>query len=221
MQPVIEMNDKTCIYCAWRTGNSRDHFPPKLVLSKPYPSNLATVPACEECNNGYSLDEEYYRLIIFGLFCFGESAEGVFEGPMSRSFNRNPSLEAKMFKSLGVDEEQRPYVAPEAQRIGRIVQKMAIAIHFIETGLRPALQSWYSSEFFHSEPVPQSSRLTFAPFVESFGPDFLYKFWVQPEDKRCSLVQITHFNEVHWLVTISPKTTDKPYDSNRGWAIRH
>lgn len=184
------MSNKTCIYCAWRDADSRDHFPPKLVLRKPYPLNLATVPAFQECNNGYSKDEEYYRLIIVGLFCFGESAEEIFEGPMSRSFDRNPSLEAKMFNSLGVDGVQT-FVAPEGQRIWRIVQKMAISIHFIEAGFRPALQSWYSTEFFHSEPVRESSRMAVTPFVESFAPDFRYKFWVRPEDKRCSLVQIT------------------------------
>jgi hypothetical protein len=211
------MTNKTCIYCAWRNADSRDHFPPKLVLKEPYPLNLATVPACRECNNGYSMDEEYYRLIIIGLFCFGESAEEIFEGPISRSFDRRPSLEAKMFNSLGVDGEQT-YVAPEGRRIERIAQKMAIAIHFIETGFRPSLQSWYATEFFHGEPVPTSSRLVHAPFVESFEPEFRYKFWVRPEDERCALVQITHFNEVHWLVTICPKITDEPYDPNQDWA---
>lgn len=211
------MKQKPCIYCAQRAADSRDHFPPKLLLNPPYPPNLRTVPACRECNDGYSKDEEYYRLIVIGLFCFGETAESIFEGPMSRSFDRIPSLEAKMFDSLGVDGE-RPFVKTEEKRLSRIAQKMAIAVHYIKTGFRPALQSWYLIEFFHSEPVPESSRLAVEPFVDSFAPDFLYKFWARPEDPRYSLVQITHFDEVHWLVTISPNFTDQPYNPTRDWA---
>jgi hypothetical protein len=210
---------KKCIYCGWNDADSKDHFPPKLFLSRPFPPNLKTVPACEKCNKGYSADEEYYRLIIIGLLCFGESAETIFNGPMARSFDRNASLEAKMFNSLGVDGEN-PYVQTEEKRIGRVVQKMAIATHFIESGFRPAIQSWFRIEIFHAEPFPARSRIASEPYREAFAPNFKFKFWQRPEDPRFSLVELNHFDEVQWLVTISPKATDQPYDSMQDWANR-
>jgi hypothetical protein len=200
-----------------RDAETRDHLPPKWALRKPYPANLLTVPSCKRCNEGYSQDEEYYRLIVIGLFCFGEAAEEIFDGPIARSFDRRPALQEKMFGSLSVDDGDKPYVQTEGNRLGRVVQKIAIGLHYAETGKRPALQSWYKTDFFHSEPIPANSRLSDIPFLERFAPDFRYRFWIHPDDARRSLWQITHFEDVHWVVTISPKITDREYDPNQDW----
>jgi hypothetical protein len=41
-----------------------DHVPPKLLLERPLPPNLLTVPACESCNAGFKSDDEYTRTIL-------------------------------------------------------------------------------------------------------------------------------------------------------------
>jgi hypothetical protein len=51
---------KLCLYCHGK-ADSKDHVPPKLLLEKPFPRNLITVPACVLCNNRFSLDEQYFR----------------------------------------------------------------------------------------------------------------------------------------------------------------
>ena len=49
-----------CIYCQSREADSRDHVPPKGIFPKPRPSDLVSVPACQECNGGFAqLDEEF------------------------------------------------------------------------------------------------------------------------------------------------------------------
>jgi hypothetical protein len=47
-----------CVYCG-SVAESSDHTPPRCLLPPKLPSNLQamTVPACKECNNGYSNDE--------------------------------------------------------------------------------------------------------------------------------------------------------------------
>lgn len=41
-----------------------DHVPPKLLLARPYPANLITVPACLRCNQSFQKDDEYTRTVI-------------------------------------------------------------------------------------------------------------------------------------------------------------
>lgn len=53
-----------CVYCGKKTTITRDHIPPKNLFSKPRPSNLISVPSCFRCNTGFSLDDEYFRLVI-------------------------------------------------------------------------------------------------------------------------------------------------------------
>jgi hypothetical protein len=45
-------------------GVTADHIPPKLLLARPYPNNLPTVPACRRCNASFQADDEYTRFVI-------------------------------------------------------------------------------------------------------------------------------------------------------------
>ena len=49
-----------CIYCQTNPGGTVDHVPPKGLFPKPRPSNLITVPACNQCNQGFKNDDEYF-----------------------------------------------------------------------------------------------------------------------------------------------------------------
>ena len=52
-----------CIYCG-SPATTREHIPSKAFLVDPYPENLPTIPACFECNNGYSEDEKYLACFL-------------------------------------------------------------------------------------------------------------------------------------------------------------
>lgn len=53
-----------CVYCGAKDDLTRDHVPPRNLFIKPYPPNLVTVPACKNCNESYSLDDEYFRIAV-------------------------------------------------------------------------------------------------------------------------------------------------------------
>jgi hypothetical protein len=59
-----ERTDGQCVYCGVVGPITRDHVPPENLFPEPRPTNLITVPACEACNNGFKLDDEYFRLAI-------------------------------------------------------------------------------------------------------------------------------------------------------------
>jgi hypothetical protein len=53
-----------CTYCEKQKKLTVDHVPPKVLLVKPYPANLLTVPACRDCNESFMKDDEYTRTVI-------------------------------------------------------------------------------------------------------------------------------------------------------------
>lgn len=55
----ISRSKPKCIYCGIGAGTTKDHVPPKNLFSIPRP-NLVTVPCCERCRQGQSLDDEYF-----------------------------------------------------------------------------------------------------------------------------------------------------------------
>jgi hypothetical protein len=56
-------SENGCIYCG-QPATTREHVPSKVFLTEPFPENLPTVPACFECNNGYSDDEKYIACFL-------------------------------------------------------------------------------------------------------------------------------------------------------------
>lgn len=68
------MNDNKTYYCDWRLKNvcaycgeyaeTEDHVPSRCFLDNPLPSNPPVVPCCHDCNERFSLDEEYVSCII-------------------------------------------------------------------------------------------------------------------------------------------------------------
>lgn len=61
---TVITQQRRCVYCGCADPLTVDHIPPKLLLFKPYPKNLLTVPACWGCNQSFMLDDEYTRNVI-------------------------------------------------------------------------------------------------------------------------------------------------------------
>jgi hypothetical protein len=53
-----------CVYCGSQKELTVDHVPPKVLLARPYPPDLLTVPACSECNSSFMKDDEYTRSVL-------------------------------------------------------------------------------------------------------------------------------------------------------------
>jgi hypothetical protein len=54
----------TCTYCGEQKPVTADHVPPKNLFDRPFPPNLLTVPACFDCNGGFTKDDEYFRIAL-------------------------------------------------------------------------------------------------------------------------------------------------------------
>ena len=43
---------------------TKDHIPPKSLFAKPRPNNLITVPCCLDCNQRWTMHDEYFKLML-------------------------------------------------------------------------------------------------------------------------------------------------------------
>jgi hypothetical protein len=176
-----------CIYCQTAEATTHDHVPPKQLLRKPYPLNLLTVPSCEKCNNGYSADEEYFRLIIVGLLCHTSEAELLFDGPLSRSMNRRPHLEDLMFDALSL-EEGGVALDVDYDRIHLVADKIAKGLRFATKGLlTPPLIS-YSIQF---------GEINKPTSTQTSVPDFTYTI----HGEQALFIEFTFYQSVHFRAT--------------------
>lgn len=179
-----------CIYCGSGKNLTRDHVPPKGLIRRPYPNNLCTVPACKTCNLHFSKDEEYFRLIIIGLFCHTKEGDHLFEGPISRSMDRTPKLEDKLFESLNF-EKNMVTADVDWKRILKIAKKISLGLEYLETGVPYDYDQKFSILFGEVDDGNYNRR---------FGPDFTYS----RNSRATNGWEFTFFDSIRFSITPAP-----------------
>ena len=96
-----------CLYCdacLQEVKRTKDHVPSKSLLEPPYPENLPVVDVCQQCNAGFSKDEQYFSAFLAAV--------------ISGSTNPDPDRFPTAAKTL-------TYSAPLRKRIERSRQVQA------------------------------------------------------------------------------------------------
>lgn len=88
---------RECVYCGEIKEVSREHVIPKCLFVKPYPPNLITVKACDDCNNAKSLNDDYFRDFLVADNWVSQSpiAQQIFHQKMLSSQRQGKSLIAR------------------------------------------------------------------------------------------------------------------------------
>ena len=89
---VDERHGGICVYCGGKP-TTRDHVPSKVLLDEPFPPDLPVVEACEVCNNGFSLDEQYLACLVEAIMCGTADATLIRRDKIKRSATRGRSRE--------------------------------------------------------------------------------------------------------------------------------
>ena len=113
-----------CVYCGVDSG-SRDHCPSKVLLDEPFPLNLPVVGACVDCNNNFSLDEQYVACLIEAVICGSANPGHVSRENIKRILTDTPGLAARLKESKRLDESGNIVWDVDADRIRRVVLKLA------------------------------------------------------------------------------------------------
>ena len=191
---------ETCIYCGAKPS-TRDHVPSKAFLDEPYPHELPWVGACESCNSGFSLDEQY-------LACFIECVKAGSADPaylqrpkISRILTDNPSLRRRIATSMRRNKEEL-WWQPESERVHNVVLKLAKGHAAYELHAR-----------FEDDPVQVEIRpLVMRSHEErgSFenGPWAMLAAWPEINSRafhRAAGAQVDHFEQMGDWIIIQPE----------------
>lgn len=168
-----DRNKAWCIHCGSRLSEvkpTRDHTPSKVLLDRPFPKNLAVTPICGPCNQGFSLDEEYFVAFLSSVLTGTCHPDKQVIPHVSKTFGRSPSLRAliesqreEQFCLFG-RSDVRWY--PDFRRFSRVILKNARAHMFFENG-EPMLHEPEVVEF---QPISAMSTTERHDF---FGMDLL------------------------------------------------
>jgi len=93
---------KTCVYCG-QLADTKDHIPSKSLFSRGGKDikNPIIVPSCLKCNQGFSLDEEYFRNFICGLALeHSFHAKQLFFSKIKKSIQRRPQIGYKALEQM-------------------------------------------------------------------------------------------------------------------------
>lgn len=109
-----------CTFCG-SFSDTRDHCPSKVLLDKPYAENLPVVPACSECNNSFSKDEEYLACFIEASICNSVQIDELNREPVKKIFKQSPKLQQRILESATDDGRYQV----ELVRAKSIMQKLS------------------------------------------------------------------------------------------------
>jgi hypothetical protein len=126
----MKINSKECIFCGAQTNITREHIPPKILFSKPRPSNLITVPSCATCNASFQKDEEYFKVIITGA-CEDSKIEDSLLESIRKQFKHQPKL-ATTIQHVLIKKNGICKWNPNDFRINRVIHKIIKGLFFYE-----------------------------------------------------------------------------------------
>jgi hypothetical protein len=107
---------KICCYCGTRKATTRDHVPPKAIFNSPLPYDLITVPACFECNNTASINDERFTAFL-GMHVGKEkgTADKLFQERTRPIIRHNRKLGNYLFSNM-----KRFFLASDSGNIEKV-----------------------------------------------------------------------------------------------------
>lgn len=90
-----------CYLCGCENATTRDHIPPRGFFPPPRPSDLITVPCCAACNAAFSIEDEYFRLVLSSLVGRSPAGDKIWEDRVvPRSLKRLPADVNAILRSI-------------------------------------------------------------------------------------------------------------------------
>ncbi len=121
---VDERQSGYCVFCGG-APESQDHCPSKVLLDEPLPPDLPVVDACAECNNSFSLDEQYLACLIECALCGSATPDGVSRPKVRRILTECPALVVQLNESKRMDNSGNVVWQPDIGRVQNILLKLA------------------------------------------------------------------------------------------------
>lgn len=118
-----ERLDMTCTYCGDKHG-TRDHLPSKILLDEPFPENLPVVFCCDECNQSFSLDEQYFACSIECIIHGTTEIEKLERAKIKNVLSKNEKLQQRIENSFSYKNNIKVF-SFEENRFKNVITKLA------------------------------------------------------------------------------------------------
>ncbi|WP_144076868.1 HNH endonuclease [Salinicola socius] len=200
------MSTQICAICGERDGVTRDHVPPKAIFPKPRPENLVTVPACLECNNGASDDDDLFKVFLsMQAASNSEIARRLFQEKTARTLERNQVLlSAIMEESREVQVvinqgwvETRTGVLWNSKAHDAVIERTMRGLYFHHSGSHVPKGSNLSVQWLRGIPEEIEVNLDSFNTVVIGDDQVTYKYMINEDDSRYSL-WLFDFYGAHW-----------------------
>jgi hypothetical protein len=190
-----------CAYCG-KMPDTRDHVPSRVLLDKPLPENLPVVASCKQCNEDFSLDEEYFACLLECAVCGTTEIEGLQREKIKKILSRKPKLRRRISEAV-VEIDGQTFFKFEPERFKKVIMKLArghARYENSELQLDEPSELWIKAvhtmtedeiEEFFSERIPDllpefGSRSFQRIFIDLNNNAFSSWISVQPENYRYS-----------------------------------
>lgn len=114
----------TCVYCAG-ADETRDHVPSKVFLDEPYPDDLPVVPACQSCNEGFALDEEYVACLVECALAGSVNPAKIHRDKIREILSKRPALASRLEQARHQTLFNEISFAIEPERVRNVALKLA------------------------------------------------------------------------------------------------
>lgn len=215
------MKEEICFLCG-KPATTDDHLPPKCIFPKPRPSNLITVRACEDCNGGSKLDDEYFRDL-----CWTGIDEHKFPTALALSIQRidelgiNPRKRGygitsynslryfEVFTAAGLWIGKAPAREFDKSRINQVARKLIHGLHYHHYHSR--VPEGFEVTIYHEHEMREEGMRILMSVCNETPPHrigdgvFTYKYGRLIEDERYSVWGCSFFDIHNFLATVSPQ----------------
>lgn len=193
-----ERQTTSCVYCGEGT-ETREHIPPKVLLDEPYPDNLPIIRVCNVCNQGYSLDEEYFACLIECSRLGSVNLKDIQRDKIRKILSKKIALLNKLKKSIIKTDNKQKVFLLEFERFKKVLLKIAQGHALFELNEPKKEQDISHFSFGILESLSGESRKNFemipklylAPEVGSramqnilISPNFMAMPWVEIQKNR-------------------------------------
>lgn len=148
-----------CVFCG-APPQTRDHCPSQVLLDDPLPTNLPVVDACGECNNGFSLDEQYVACAIEVARVGTTDPMRMSREKIQRILLETPALRQKLDSASVLGNRGETSWGVEMERAKRVISKLARGHIAFDLSL-PRLEAPLSVEFAPMHLLTHDERLGF------------------------------------------------------------
>jgi hypothetical protein len=203
----------------------------RSLFPQPRPDNLITAPAHRACNGSYQLDEEYFR--VFALSGLpNEAARSLWEGPVRRSFKRQPAFRDRIVSQIRRLDVRSPAglylgsvdaIQAERERLDRVIRKFTRGLAFHHLGLlllgnsfvEPYLLFWPGAP-----PLPDETLAIIRGLGATvrLGESVAYRVGQAADEPAVSVWLLQFYDRHSWLVLAGPEDSPLPARAAR---MRH